>query len=91
MGHSAEILTLIRKLTLNLLQLEPTRTRSIKASRLRAGWDADYLLRVLEAVLDEIALALSASGQRGRWNTSPPEHQTEPPRMLSDVLRMSHS
>lgn len=49
-GHSAENLALIRKLALNLLRLEPTRTRGIKASRPRAGWDTAYLLCVLEAV-----------------------------------------
>lgn len=49
-GHSAENLALIRKLALNLLRLEPTRKHGIKASRLRAGWDHDYLLRVLGVV-----------------------------------------
>lgn len=49
-GHSAENLALIRKLALNLLRLEPTRKHGIKASRLRAGWDQTYLLRVLGAV-----------------------------------------
>ncbi len=49
-GHSAENLALIRKLALNLLRLEPTRKRGIKASRLRAGWDDAYLLRVLGSV-----------------------------------------
>lgn len=49
-GHSAENLALIRKLALNLLRQEPTRKHGIKASRLRAGWDTDYLLRVLGAV-----------------------------------------
>ncbi len=49
-GHSAENLALVRKLALNLLRLEPTRKHGIKASRLRAGWDQDYLLRVLGAV-----------------------------------------
>ncbi len=49
-GHSAENLALVRKLALNLLRLEPTRQHGIKASRLRAGWDHDYLLRVLGAI-----------------------------------------
>ncbi len=47
LGHSATNLALLRKLALNLLRLEPTRTTGIKASRLRAGWDTAYLLRVL--------------------------------------------
>lgn len=45
--HSAANLALLRKLALNLLRAEPTRTHGIKASRLRAGWDNAYLLRVL--------------------------------------------
>ena len=48
-GHSAANLALVRKLALNLLRMEPTRTHGIKASRLRAGWDNSYLLRVLGA------------------------------------------
>jgi predicted transposase YbfD/YdcC len=47
LGHSAENLALIRKLALNLLRTEPTRNHGVKASRLRAGWDNAYLLRVL--------------------------------------------
>lgn len=46
-GHSAENLALLRKLALNLLRTEPTRKVGVKASRLRAGWDLTYLLRVL--------------------------------------------
>lgn len=48
-GHSAENLALLRKLALNLLRTEPTRKVGVKASRLRAGWDTAYLLRVLGA------------------------------------------
>jgi predicted transposase YbfD/YdcC len=47
LGHSAENSALIRKLALNLLRTEPTRKHGVKASRLRAGWDNTYLLRVL--------------------------------------------
>lgn len=46
-GHSAQNLALLRKLALNLLRTEPTRKHGINASRLRAGWDNAYLLRVL--------------------------------------------
>jgi predicted transposase YbfD/YdcC len=46
-GHSAANLALLRKLALNLLRTEPTRKHGVKASRLRAGWDNNYLLRVL--------------------------------------------
>lgn len=48
-GHSAAPLALVRKLALNLLRLEPTRTHGSKASRLGAAWDHDYLLRGLGA------------------------------------------
>jgi predicted transposase YbfD/YdcC len=46
-GHSAANLALLRKLALNLLRTEPTRRPGVTASRLRAGWDDTYLLRVL--------------------------------------------
>jgi len=45
--HSAANLAVLRKLALNLLRTDPTRTHGVKASRLRAGWDNAYLLRVL--------------------------------------------
>jgi predicted transposase YbfD/YdcC len=47
LGHSAENLALLRKVALNLIRLEPTRKIGVKGSRLKAGWDNDYLLRVL--------------------------------------------
>jgi predicted transposase YbfD/YdcC len=46
-GHSAANLALIRKLALNLLRADPTRTIGVKGSRLKAGWDDAYLLHVL--------------------------------------------
>jgi len=49
-GRSTENLVWVRKLALNLLRLEPTRKHGIKATRLQAGWDHDYLLRVLGAM-----------------------------------------
>lgn len=45
-GHSAENPALLRKPALNLLWIEPTRKAGVKASRLKAGWDTTYLLRV---------------------------------------------
>ena len=48
-GHSAANLALIRKLALNLLRADPTRTIGVKGSRLKAGWDDSYLLHVLGA------------------------------------------
>ncbi|MFH1253262.1 MAG: ISAs1 family transposase, partial [Candidatus Uhrbacteria bacterium] len=38
---------LIRKITLNLLKRELTVKAGIKAKRLNAGWDHDYLLGAL--------------------------------------------
>jgi predicted transposase YbfD/YdcC len=46
-GHSAENLAVLRHIALNLLKQEPTAKVGIKAKRLKAGWDDDYLRRVL--------------------------------------------
>lgn len=46
-GNAPENLALVRKLTNNLLQQENTLKRGIKAKRLRAGWDRNYLLKIL--------------------------------------------
>jgi len=47
-GHAAENFVVLRHLALNLLQRHPTKRRlSIKARRLKAAWDHDYLLQVL--------------------------------------------
>jgi predicted transposase YbfD/YdcC len=46
-GHRAANLALICKLALNLLRADPTRKIGVKGSRLKAGWDNDYLLHVL--------------------------------------------
>jgi predicted transposase YbfD/YdcC len=46
-GQAAQNLAVIRHIALNLLKQESTLDQSIKAKRLRAGWDHDYLLRVL--------------------------------------------
>jgi predicted transposase YbfD/YdcC len=43
-AHNAAIL---RRLALNLLKQEKTSKRSIKSKRLKAGWDPDYLKKVL--------------------------------------------
>lgn len=48
-GHAAENLSRIRRIALNLLKAETVHCkRGIKTKRLRAGWDHDYLLRVLQ-------------------------------------------
>jgi len=50
-GHAAENVVVLRHIALNLLRHEPSAIpRSLKARRLKAGWDNDYLLRILSAV-----------------------------------------
>ena len=46
-GHADRNLAVIRHWALNLLKQEPTAKIGIKAKRKKAGWDFDYLLKVL--------------------------------------------
>jgi len=48
-GYSAENLAGIRHVAANLLQQESTAQCGAKAKRLKAGWNDDYLLKVLSA------------------------------------------
>jgi predicted transposase YbfD/YdcC len=52
-GHGAENLSLLNKIALTLLTREPTRKRGIAVSRKRAGWDDEFLLRVLSNGITE--------------------------------------
>ena len=47
-GYGAENLSRLRRIALNKLQSETSKKRSIRAKRLKAGWDHDYLLHVLQ-------------------------------------------
>ena len=47
-GHAAENLSRLRRMSLNMLQRETSRKISIRAKRLRAGWDHNYLLLILQ-------------------------------------------
>ena len=48
-GHSAENLALVRRIALNLLKQENTHKNGISCRRKTAGWDHQYLLKVLMA------------------------------------------
>ncbi len=47
-GHSAENLSRVRRAALNLLKQEKTCRKGIAIKRLKAGWDTNYLLKVLQ-------------------------------------------
>lgn len=46
-GHAAENFAIARTIAMNLLKNEKTLKRGVKTRRLKAGWDNDYLLKVL--------------------------------------------
>lgn len=46
-GHGPENLATLRHMALNLISRETSSKGGVKARRLRAGWDEDYLIKVL--------------------------------------------
>ena len=46
-GNAPQNLAALRRIALNLLRREQTAKCSIRAKRLKAAWDNDYLLKVL--------------------------------------------
>jgi predicted transposase YbfD/YdcC len=51
-GYSAENMAVVRHIAVNLLSQEKSVKVGVKAKRLRAGWDDDYLLKVLSQAKD---------------------------------------
>ncbi|SFM14156.1 ISAs1 family transposase [Nitrosomonas communis] len=49
-GHSAANLAVIRHIALNLIKAEKTSKVGIKTKRLKAGWDNEYLRRVIAII-----------------------------------------
>ena len=56
MGNTAQNMTVLRHMALNLIRQQQSTRRSIRGKRLKASWDEQYLARVLCGNQDEIAL-----------------------------------
>lgn len=53
-GHAAENFSLINKIALNLLKNEKSIRLGVKNKRLKAGWDDDYMMKVLTVGLTTV-------------------------------------
>ncbi len=47
-GHAAENFAILRRLTLNVIRLDPDKKKSLKGRREIAGWDDDYMMYLLK-------------------------------------------
>jgi predicted transposase YbfD/YdcC len=47
-GNAAENFSIVCRIALNLLKNDTTRKRGIKGKRLDAGWDNEYLLKIIK-------------------------------------------
>jgi predicted transposase YbfD/YdcC len=46
-GYAAQNFSILNRITLNLIKHEQSKKRSVKGKRLDAGWNNDYLLKIL--------------------------------------------
>jgi predicted transposase YbfD/YdcC len=49
-GHAAQNVAVLRHLALNLLRQQPAKGVSIRGKRLKAGWDHDFLLQLIQGI-----------------------------------------
>jgi len=47
-GNAAENFSISNRIALNLIKNEKSKRRSVKGKRLDAGWDNDYLIKILK-------------------------------------------
>jgi predicted transposase YbfD/YdcC len=46
-GYTAQNFSMLNRIALNLIKHEQSKKRSVKGKRLDAGWNNDYLLKIL--------------------------------------------
>ena len=49
-NHSASNMTIIRHMAVNLVKADKSSKNSIRGRRLKAGWDDNYLLKLISAI-----------------------------------------